>query len=206
MSDRWVSLASSRRPKSVSKWPHNSTQTLVVNLYGGPGTGKSTTAALVFAMLKQQGYTAELVTEFAKDLVWEGRRETLEDQVYILGKQSHRVSRLLGKVDVVVSDSPILLTYVYSRNLSLVPQIALCSLAAAIHNETRSLDFFIVRDNEKHPYNPKGRYQDLAGAEEVDREVRKYVSPHVNFINITVGDEAAEEIVDYVEAELASAD
>lgn len=41
--------------------------TLVVNLFGGPGSGKSTGAAYVFARLKMLGYNAELVTEFAKD-------------------------------------------------------------------------------------------------------------------------------------------
>ncbi len=45
--------------------------TLVVNLLGGPGSGKSTTAADVFARLKWQDINCELVTEFAKDLVWE---------------------------------------------------------------------------------------------------------------------------------------
>ena len=34
--------------------------TLVVNLFGGPGSGKSTGAAYVFARLKMLGYNAEL--------------------------------------------------------------------------------------------------------------------------------------------------
>jgi len=36
--------------------------TLVVNLYGGPGTGKSTTAAATFAELKMAGINCELVS------------------------------------------------------------------------------------------------------------------------------------------------
>ena len=46
---------------------------LCVNLFGGPGIGKSTTAAGVFNLLKLHGIETELITEFAKDLVWEER-------------------------------------------------------------------------------------------------------------------------------------
>lgn len=45
---------------------------LVINLFGAPGAGKSTGAAIVFAELKKRGVNAELVTEFAKDKTWEG--------------------------------------------------------------------------------------------------------------------------------------
>ena len=44
---------------------------LVVNLFAGPGTGKSTAAAQIFQALKWQRFSCELVTEFAKEKVWE---------------------------------------------------------------------------------------------------------------------------------------
>ena len=44
-------------------------KTIVVNLFGAPGAGKSTGAAYIFALLKMAGIEAELVTEFAKDKV-----------------------------------------------------------------------------------------------------------------------------------------
>ena len=43
----------------------------IVNLFGAPGAGKSTGAAYIFSKLKLAGVNAELVTEFAKDKVWE---------------------------------------------------------------------------------------------------------------------------------------
>ena len=42
--------------------------TLVVNLFGGPGTGKSTTMAHVFAELKWRGYDCEMSNEYAKEV------------------------------------------------------------------------------------------------------------------------------------------
>ena len=58
--------------------------TLIINLFGGAGIGKSTLMARIFSELKVQGYDCEMVTEFAKDLVWEKRNETFKDELYIL--------------------------------------------------------------------------------------------------------------------------
>ena len=50
---------------------------IVCNLFGSPGTGKSTLAAYVFAKLKMLGINCELVTEFAKDKTWENNKTAL---------------------------------------------------------------------------------------------------------------------------------
>ena len=44
---------------------------ICINFYGGPGIGKSTMAAKMFAALKTAGVKTELVGEFAKDLVYD---------------------------------------------------------------------------------------------------------------------------------------
>ena len=80
---------------------------VVINLWGAPGSGKSTAAANLFSRLKSIGVNAELVTEFAKDLTWEDRECAIKNQLYVSGNQAFRVSRLEGKVDVVITDSPI---------------------------------------------------------------------------------------------------
>ena len=86
---------------------------LVVNLFGAPGAGKSTVAAGVFHQLKQRGHIAEYAPEYAKELVWEGRGDLLADQLYILAQQNRRLMRVDGRVDVVITDSPLLLSAVY---------------------------------------------------------------------------------------------
>ena len=80
---------------------------IVINLWGAPGCGKSTAAAFLFSRLKSLGVNVELVTEFAKDLTWEERNEALKNQLYVSGIQSFRISRLDGRVDVVITDSPV---------------------------------------------------------------------------------------------------
>jgi len=71
-------------------------KTIVCNLVGSPGSGKSTLAAFVFAKLKMIGVNCELVTEFAKDKVWEKNNEALSNQIYIFAKQYYRMSRCTG--------------------------------------------------------------------------------------------------------------
>lgn len=86
----------------------------VINLFGGPGSGKSTTAAGLFYHMKLQNYKVELVTEYAKELVYEGRLEQMLDrQEVIFAEQNQRLHRLRGKVDFAITDSPLLLSVVY---------------------------------------------------------------------------------------------
>jgi len=71
----------------------NEKKTIVINLIGSPGVGKSTFASYLFFKLKNYGFNCELVSEFAKELVWEERNETFKDELYIFGKQQHRFFR-----------------------------------------------------------------------------------------------------------------
>ena len=89
---------------------------ILVNLFGAPGAGKSTGAAYIFSQLKMRGINAELVTEFAKDKVWEGSKAVFENQAYIFGKQYFRISRCADQVDVIVTDSPLLLSILYNND------------------------------------------------------------------------------------------
>ena len=45
-----------------------------VNVFGGPGSGKSTMAYAVAAELKARGYTAECVGEVVKDCIYDAAR------------------------------------------------------------------------------------------------------------------------------------
>jgi tRNA uridine 5-carbamoylmethylation protein Kti12 len=128
---------------------------LLINLYGGPGTGKSTTAAGVFTLLKLHGVDCELVTEFAKDLVWEERYRTFENQYYIFGKQHHRIWRLYDKVDVVITDSPLMLSVLYGEINDCVSQ-EFITWATSI---TKDFDTWNIMLTRTKAYNPNGRNQ-----------------------------------------------
>jgi nicotinamide riboside kinase len=89
--------------------------TKIVNFYGGPSAGKSTMAASLFGWMKQRRLNVEYVSEFAKDLTWQRRHDCLDDQVFIVGEQHHRIYTLLGQTDWVITDSPLLLQVHYAK-------------------------------------------------------------------------------------------
>ncbi len=93
--------------------------TVVVNLFAGPSAGKTTCAWEIAAELKKDGLVVEYVSEVAKEYVWDNRSDlldgTLEHQKDLYEQQNHRVQRLIGKVDVIVTDSPILLNLLYLK-------------------------------------------------------------------------------------------
>lgn len=89
---------------------------ILVNLYGAPGTGKSTGAAYIYSKLKLEGINCELVTEYAKDMVWDQNKKAIYNQAYIFGNQYYRISRLENEVDVVITDSPLLLSIIYNKD------------------------------------------------------------------------------------------
>ena len=62
--------------------------TTVINLIGAPGSGKTTIATDLFSKMKYLGYNVELVTEYAKELVWEQRHETFKNELYIFSVSS----------------------------------------------------------------------------------------------------------------------
>lgn len=142
------------------------TKTLVVNLFGGPGTGKSTTAAGVFHKLKLAGVNCEMALEYAKDRVWEGSGHVLDNQLYVFGKQYHRIWRLLGKVDVVISDSPLLNSILYYQDEN--PHFP--EMVAFEHSRLNNFNVFLQRVK---PYNPAGRLQSEEKARELDDKIQK---------------------------------
>lgn len=134
----------------------------VINLFGGPGAGKSTTAAAVFYEMKKRQIQVELVTEYAKDMTWEKRHNILGDQLYILAKQNRRIQRLVGQVDYVITDSPLPLGLLYVQQDY---HTAFEPFVMEVWNSYNNYNFLLGRDFE---YQPIGRNQTADEAIEVD--------------------------------------
>lgn len=137
--------------------------TLFVNLFGGPCTGKSTLASDLFSTLKKRNIECELVTEFAKDVVWDNSLDLLEDQIFIFGNQYHRCFRLNGKVQIVITDSPIIQGLVYKPAYL---TNTFDNLVIESYSHFNNLNILLERTT---PYNPNGRNQTEDEAKEKDR-------------------------------------
>jgi hypothetical protein len=159
--------------------------TVIVNIYGAPGAGKSTTRAGAFHRLKLYGINVEEVTEYAKDLTWEGREYALSNQVYVFAKQLKRMDVLMGKVDVVITDSPLLLSCFYGKN----EHESFREFVAEVDGSYRyRMDYFIERVK---PYNPAGRNQTEEEADALSQRIMSTVLDCGVYPTILKGDEHA---------------
>ena len=147
--------------------------TICCNLFGSPGSGKSTMAALVFSRLKMLNINCELVTEFAKDKTWERNFSALSNQVYVFAKQYFRMDRCADQVDVIITDSPLALSPYYNKD----PDIhkPLCELAVRIANKFNNLNYFIKRVKK---YNPIGRNQTEAESDKIAIDLKNMLKDY----------------------------
>lgn len=151
--------------------------TIVINIAGGPGTGKTTIAAQLFSKLKEKGYEVENVSEFAKELVWEGRNEAFDDRLYMHGEQNHRLMQMNNKLDYIITDSPLFLTAVYN-NYYLKDKFPK-SYNQMIENVT--LETFKLYNNKVYlldrntGYKIVGRRENKNTAKQIDEALIKYL-------------------------------
>lgn len=126
----------------------------VINFFGAPGAGKSTEAARTYVALKDKGVNVELVREVAKDLAWSGGLDVANKVPFYLAAQQMRLQEALrGKVDVVVSDSPIFMSALYADG-TLVPDYE--RICLEMFDQFQNINYFVPRSK---PYNRDGRAQ-----------------------------------------------
>lgn len=138
----------------------------VINIFGGPGAGKSTTAAALFVMMKQDGFRVELVTEFAKTLTYEGNAQTLDNQLAVLGEQDRRLRKLVGKVDFAITDSPLPMQLVYASG-AFKGEWFTEAVLGAFH----TYDNFNVFLKRLKPFQAYGRNQTEEEAKKLDIDI-----------------------------------
>ena len=171
---------------------------IVINLFGEPGAGKSTAATYIFAMLKMQGIKCEYVSEFAKDMVWDEDFKALENQPYVFGCQSYRLSRIANEVDVAITDCPLLLSAVYNRDPIFIANTALHEdFKKLVVSIFKSYDNINVLLDRQHEYEDMGRHE----SEEEALEVRKMLCRAFNKYDVAYEEypaqlEAYDKIVD----------
>lgn len=174
----------------------------IINLYGGPGSGKSTTAAGLFSLMKMEGQRVELVTEFARDEINSGNSHRLQDQDWIFAHQHHRIQRLQDSgVDYVITDSPLLLMLVYADDVW-CDKPYLSSFKTFVYevNATyNSYNFFIERNDEFFE-DDGGRVHDLEQSKKIDERILAMLDYHrVPYTKFAAGDNQIKKIYGFVD-------
>ena len=165
--------------------------TKIINMFGGPSSGKSTCAAGLFYKMKLKHMSVELVSEYAKKLLYAGRLENmLDQQEYIFAKQNHLLHTLRDRVDYIITDSPLLLSNVYvSKDWTCVKSFK--DLVTQTFNTYDNINIVL---NRPSVFEKEGRRHNEEESITIDGEVKQMltdanVNYHVFECNETVVDD-----------------
>lgn len=165
--------------------------TLIVNCFAGPGAGKTTCAWEIAAELKKKNIVTEYVPEYAKELVWDNNLMlldgTAEHQTTLFKEQNHRIQRLIGKVDVVVTDSPILLGTMYCEESTEAAR-GYRQTVLEQHNAYNNFNLFI---NRGKTFETEGRIHTLEESKKIDSGIKQFLDSnniyYGNYYHQTIG-------------------
>ena len=167
-------------------------KTIFINLVGGPGCGKTTTAVGLFHELKKSGMKVEFLREPIQKHIYQEDRLITMKQIPLFGEDMLQIYSLDGKVDVVVRDTSLLNNIVYDID----DNSLFHALVIQEHKKLNNIDFFINRGNI--PFQEYGRIHDYAQSIELDKKIKDVY----NFANVPLfevpAETAVEDILDYI--------
>lgn len=146
---------------------NNNKNLTVINLWGGASSGKSTVASGLYHLMKLRKHRVELISEFAKQMVWEKQHSSVfENQLLILAKQEQRQKVLVDQVSTCITDSPILMGLAYKPELYYE---SFDALTKEVFDSYNNINIFL---NRFSGYDPVGRNQTYEEALEKDMEIK----------------------------------
>lgn len=137
----------------------------IVNVFGGPASGKSTLSAQLYAHFKTKQYDVEYVNEFAKELVYENNLKALANQTYVFGTQLHRLLMAAEHNQLIICDSPLLLAAIYQDNTSKM----LTELIVEMHEKFTNYNILLKRNMQHH--SMVGRIHSLTQSVSIDNQI-----------------------------------
>jgi nicotinamide riboside kinase len=162
---------------------------LKIGFMGSPYSGKTTTAAHVFAELKRLGFAAEFYPEYAREYIRNTRAEkgsvilTDQDQVLIAAMQAlaeDRIMRHSGESVVLVTDGAALNAFFYQKVKQGIEPVT----------NAKSYDILFFSRNIEAPRSVDGnRLHDVEFSKIVDTEMDAFVkvSGLANIVELSGG-------------------
>lgn len=144
---------------------------LVINLFGAPGSGKSTTMHQLAADMKMMGLSVEVASEGYKDILMDGTYESsLGNPINILADQNKRLEVVKrGGSDFAITDSPLPLVAYYANGRSVD---RFDEHVVNVFSGYDNMNYFIIRD---HEYQEAKRHQNREGALSIEEELPSFL-------------------------------
>lgn len=174
--------------------------TKIINLFGGPGIGKSSIASGLTYKLKKKHINCDNPYEFPKLLAWDENHSAIRDQLFVLANQHRGIVKSYGKVDYIILDSPILLSLVYKNVYRSTEYPATLygesfdKMVLDIYNQYDNINILLDRGNGKH--NESERYQNLDESILLDNSIEDVlIKNNVTYHKIKVNSNTVKNII-----------
>lgn len=167
-----------------------------IAIAGGPGSGKSSLARLLTTELYNiKNINAQLITEFARDYinncVWhEGFTPSLADQQLIYNKQIEREDTIPDNVQYLISDSPIFIPLIFSKNLAKLQNYQDRTIYLNLYEDFLSkhlnrYDFIFFINRQKAFLKDGTRHETEEQADNIGKQIHGFLTFHkVSFIEL----------------------
>lgn len=156
--------------------------TKIINLIAWPWVWKSVIASLLFVQMKIRGFNVELVSEYAKQLVWTHDFDTLNNQYYVSNQQYKLFKSILWKVDYIITDWALLHWIYYNKenkdNISNIEKTE--EKIIQYIKEFKNINIFLER-NKNIWYEKEWRIQSYTEALIADNELKKILDLNENW-------------------------
>ena len=175
-------------------------KTYIINIIGGPGIGKTTMAALLFAKLKLKRYRVEYVQEYAKKLVWLKEYDILNDQYIVSTKQYRLLKAIIGEVQFIVTDGSLFHGIYYNRgnkdNTSDVRKTE--TKIMEYYKSFNNINILLIRGN--YEYEQAGRYHTENEAKIIDVALKELLEEkQIDYIEFKAKENNIDPIISYIE-------
>ena len=126
--------------------------------------------------MKKEGFNVELVTEYAKDCVYNKQFDLLKnDQLFVLANQNRRIQSIIESnenVEYIITDSPLLLSKIYAEENGYEKNfISFSEFCVDLFASYENINIVLNRDGIV--YDPNGRIQNCIRAQELDTKILK---------------------------------
>jgi len=173
--------------------------TKIINLFGGPCSGKSTISSGLFYELKRRNISCDNPYEFPKQVAWEKNDSQINDQLFIFANQHRGIAECFNKVDYIIIDSPVMFSTIYhSYYTKGYPAEnygqSFHQMVVDLHKTYDNLNILLKRSNTE--INEAERFQDLKQSIEIDELCKAKLEEHnLPYVEIEVNDDTVSEIL-----------
>ncbi len=155
-----------------------------INLWGGPGVGKTATAYWLFSELKIKGYDVQFSEEACKRWACQGRPIISMDQLLLTALQVNTEDEYLRSgTHLVITDCPVMISYVYAHRDKLDYSDIILDIGRNFEKRYPSVNIFIERSKDIK-YQSEGRYETEDEAKHADKLMYDFVNKEYRTLHL----------------------